>query len=72
MVVRGQVRDGVVVLTDGIRLPEGEEVTVLASGPTLADRQIHGILDIPPVSLGPVLHPVGVDEDVLGEMLEDR
>ena len=30
MVVRGRVQDGVVVLANGVRLPEGQEVTVLA------------------------------------------
>src|SRR5437868_3424118 len=32
MVARGRVQDGVVVLNDGVRLPEGQEVTVLAPG----------------------------------------
>jgi hypothetical protein len=31
MVVRGHVQNGVVVLDDGVRLPEGQEVTVLAN-----------------------------------------
>ncbi len=30
MVTRGQVKNGVVVLANGVRLPEGQEVTVLA------------------------------------------
>ena len=30
MVARGRVQDGVVVLDNGVRLPEGQEVTVLA------------------------------------------
>ncbi len=30
MVARGRVQNGVVVLTDGVRLPEGQLVTVLA------------------------------------------
>ena len=29
MVARGRVQDGVVVLDNGVRLPEGQEVTVL-------------------------------------------
>ena len=28
MVARGQVKNGVVVLANGVRLPEGQEVTV--------------------------------------------
>ena len=31
MVTRGQVKNGVVVLANGVRLPEGQEVTVLAA-----------------------------------------
>jgi hypothetical protein len=32
MVAHGRVRDGGGVLDDGVRLPEGQEVTVLAHG----------------------------------------
>jgi hypothetical protein len=32
----------------------------------------HGVLDIPPVSLGAVIRPVTADDDVLGEMLDGR
>ena len=32
MITRGQVKNGVVVLANGVRLPEGQEVTVLAPG----------------------------------------
>jgi hypothetical protein len=70
MVARGRVQIGVVVLADGVRLPEGQEVTVLASPP--ADSTVHGILDIPPVSLGSVVRPFKADDDLLGEMLEGR
>jgi hypothetical protein len=44
-------------------------VTVLA--PPLVGAQAHGVLDIPPVSLGSVVRPVGED-DLLAEMLEGR
>jgi len=70
MVARGRVQNGVVVLADGVRLPEGQEVTVLAQPP--ASLEGHGILDIPPVSLGAVLRPLTADDDLLGEMLEGR
>ena len=70
MVARGRVQNGVVVLTDDVRLPEGLEVTVLAPAP--AGAPAHGILDIPPVSLGSVLRPVTADDDLLAEMLEGR
>jgi hypothetical protein len=32
----------------------------------------HSVLDIGPVSLGPVIRPLGPDDDLLGEMLEQR
>ncbi len=70
MVARGRVQNGVVVLADGVRLPEGEEVTVLAS-PTTGSKA-HSILDIPPVSLGSVVQPLTSEDDLLGEMLEGR
>jgi hypothetical protein len=72
MVTRGQVKNGVVVLANGVRLPEGQEVTVLALGawPTIA--RPHSILDIAPVSVGAVLRPLTAEDDLLGEMLEGR
>lgn len=76
MVVRGRVRNAIVVLEEGGRLPEGLEVTVLApnvdvSIPTLEAHR-HSLLDIPPVSLGQLLRPLTADDDLLGEMLEGR
>jgi len=70
MVAQGRVENGVVVLADGIRLPEGQVVTVIA--PTLAESKGHSVLDIAPVSLGPLLRPFADDDDLLGEMLEGR
>lgn len=32
----------------------------------------HSLLDIEPVSVGAILRPLGCDDDLLGEMLEDR
>ena len=72
MVTRGRVRNGVVVLENGVRLPEGQEVTVLAPGTPLQDAQPQGVLEIPPVSVGAVLHPFTADDDLLGDMLEGR
>jgi hypothetical protein len=74
MVVRGHVQNGVVVLDDGVRLPEGQPVTVLASGAVSANPPVpaHSVLDVPCVSLGPVLRPFTADDDLLGEMLEGR
>jgi hypothetical protein len=77
MVVRGRVQNGVVVLDNGVRLPEGQEVTVLAPGSVLAGpsgegSQPHSILDIPSISVRAVLRPLTSDDDLLGEMLEGR
>ena len=77
MVARGRVQNGVVVLDAGVRLPEGQEVTVLVRGPAPAAPPMqgspaHSLLDAPPVSLGPVLRPLTDTDDLLGEMLEGR
>ncbi len=68
MVIRGHVQNGVVVLDDGVQLPEGQAVTVSV----VAKQGTHSILDIPPVSVGAILHPLTSEDDLLGEMLEDR
>jgi hypothetical protein len=75
MVARGRVQDGVVVLENGVRLPEGQEVTVVAHAtglpaPPIAGSQPHSLLDIATVSLGSVLRPLTCDDDLLGEMLQ--
>jgi hypothetical protein len=70
MVVRGHVENGVVVLDDNAKIPEGTEVSVvvgLQRGPGP-----HSVLDIPPVSIGEVLRPLASEDDILGEMLEGR
>ena len=77
MVAQGRVQNGVVVLDDGVRLAEGLEVTVLASGAAPTTPPIHGsaphsLLDIQPVSLGSVLHTPIDGDDLLGEMLAGR
>ncbi len=77
MITRGRVQNGVVVLDDGVRIPEGQEVTILVQGKTpdgpLAEGpRRHSILDIPAISLGPILRPLAGDDDLLGEMLEGR
>jgi hypothetical protein len=66
MVARGRVQNGVVVLAEGVRLPEGQEVMVLPAGdvsathgPTVgavprAGAGAHSILDIAPACLGAV------------------
>ena len=77
MVVRGRVQDGVVVLENDLRLPDGQEVTVLAHAaglptPPVAGSQSRSVIDIATVSLGSVLRPLTSDDDLLGEMLEGR
>jgi hypothetical protein len=72
MVARGRVRNGVIVLENGVHLPEGQEVTVLAPVGPMQEPRPHGILDIAPVSAGGILTPVTTDDDLLGEMLEGR
>ena len=72
MVTRGRVQDGVVVLDNGVCLPEGQEVSVLAAVPRLEGSRPHSVLDIGTVNLGPVLRPLTSDDDLLGEMLEGR
>ena len=74
MVSRGHVQNGVVILDDGVRLPEGENVTVLTTVAALTalpseGSQPHSILDIPTVRVGAVLAPLTSDDDLLGEML---
>ena len=77
MVAKGRVHNGVVILNDGIRLPEGQEVTVLAGGtalsePRFQDAPPHSVLDIPAVSLSPKLNVLTADDDLFGEMLDGR
>jgi hypothetical protein len=75
MVARGRVQNGVVVLDEGARLPEGVEVMVLAPDQPAAlsrGKGSHSVLDIPTFSVGKVLRPLTRDDDLLEEMLEDR
>lgn len=75
MVARGHVRNGVVVLDGGVRLPEGQLVTILAPAAGASPGEgspAHSILDIPPVRVGAVLRPLTAEDDLLGEMLEGR
>ena len=77
MVAHGRVKNGVVILDGGVRLPEGQHVAVQTiaappGGPPTDLAKPHSILDIPPVSVGAVLRPLTSDDDLLGEMLEGR
>jgi hypothetical protein len=68
MVISGHVQNGVVVLADGVRLPDGQEVIVLV--PRSASAGAHSVMDIPTVSLGSIVRPLTADDDLLDEMLE--
>ena len=70
MIVRGRVKNGVVVLDAGNCLSEGSEVNVIQVEP--AEKKPHSIMDIPPVSLGGVLAPLTDEDDLLDEMLQGR
>jgi hypothetical protein len=77
MVAHGRVQNGVVVLDNGVCLPEGQKVTVLAHAtvppaPRMEGSQSHSVLDIATLSVGSVLRPLTSDDDLLGEMLEGR
>lgn len=76
MGMHGHVKNGVIVLDNGARLPEGAEVSVveLSRTQSLASTAsgAHSVLAIPPVSLGEVLRPLADDDDLLNEMLEGR
>ncbi len=75
MVTRGRVQNGVVVLDEGVRLPEGLEVTVVAPDkPAVMNKGQgpHSVLDIPTVNLGVMLRPFTRDDDFFDEMLEGR
>jgi len=77
MVARGRVQNGVVVLDNGVRLPEGQEVTVLTPDTVPTNSRMegsrpHSVLDIPTVRVGAVLHSLTSDDDLLGDMLEGR
>jgi hypothetical protein len=72
MMAKGHVRNGAIVMPDGLRLVEGQEVIVDVVDATPVERPSHGILDIPTFTLGAALHPNGCDDDLLDEMLESR
>ncbi len=74
MITLGRVQNGVIVLAEGVRLPEGQEVTVALSpvvSASMNGTRSHSVIDIPPVHLGQVLSS-SADNDLLGEMLAER
>ncbi len=73
MITLGRVQNGVIVLAEGVRLPEGQEVIIAspAVSTSMNGTRSHGVLDIPPVHLGRDLSS-SADYDLLGEMLAER
>ena len=61
---------------DALPLDEQESLLMWLSERTrnrrLNNASPHSVLDIAPVSLGRVIRPLGPDDDLLGEMLEER
>ena len=55
MVVRGHVQNGVIVLDEGVRLPEGQQVTVIASDVTASRKY-----DLTPERREAVLSLIGI------------
>jgi hypothetical protein len=70
MTIRGWIENGAVVLPEGVRLPEGQTVTIQVPDPPAP--KTHSVLDIPSYSMGAILIPFSDDDDFLGEMLEGR
>jgi hypothetical protein len=66
----------VVVLENGGALREGEEVAVVTLERGAPESRevpgVHGVLDIPTVSVGAITQPLSQDDDVLGDMLDSR
>jgi hypothetical protein len=68
-VVEATYEHGVLKLDRPLPLTDREKVRVTVERLVAGG---HGVLDIPPVSLGGVLAPLGAGDDFLGEMLEGR
>lgn len=67
-ILRGHVESGVIVLDGEARHAEGTMVNVqVVMAPSGGS-----VLDILPVSIGAMLRPLTSEDDLLGEMLEDR
>jgi len=69
-----QLRNAILQLPDTQRrelLDEIQRVLATYVAQAAAPKS-HSILDIPPVRVGAVLRPLTSDDDLLGEMLEDR
>jgi hypothetical protein len=77
MIAHGRVQNGVIVLDDVVRLPERQEVTVLAHGTVsppepMEGTRPHSVLGVATLGLGSVPCPLTPDDVLLGEMLEAR
>jgi hypothetical protein len=75
MELEGVVHNGVIVPNEPADLPKGTRVRIRidsASAQAEPSRPRRSLLDIAPIGLGLVLAGQSADDDLLGEMLEDR
>lgn len=68
-IVEAIYEHGVLKLERPLPLRDRERVRVTIEG---INCERHSILDIQPISLGQVLKPLSLDDDLLGELLEGR
>ena len=68
-VVEAIYANGVLKLAKPLPLQDQERVRVTVESVT---AQEHSVMDIEPISLGKVYHALSSDNDLLGEMLEER
>ena len=61
---------------DVLPLEQKESLFLWLAGRLRNERRVtvspHSVLDKMPVRLGHMTHPLGADDDLLGEMLDDR
>jgi predicted DNA-binding antitoxin AbrB/MazE fold protein len=68
-IVEAIYENGVLKLAKPLPLKDQEKVRVTVESIT---AQGHSVMDIEPISLGKVYHTLSSDDDLLGEMLEER
>lgn len=68
-VVEAIYENGVLKLEQPLPFRDHEKVRVTVESLT---PESHSVMDIEPVSLGKMHHPLPADDDLLGEMLEGR
>ncbi|MCE9547209.1 MAG: antitoxin family protein [Planctomycetia bacterium] len=68
-IVDAVYENGVLKLEHPLPLKNQEKVRVTIESIAVGT---HRVLDIQPISVGRILHPLSSDDDLLGEMLEGR